>query len=46
MSMTFEFDELFKDCGMKNPLKMKDWIALYDVYFRGKINLTNLERFG
>jgi phytoene desaturase len=36
MSMTFEFDELFKDCGIKNPLKMKRLDPLYDVYFRGK----------
>jgi len=36
MSMTFEFDELFKDCGIENPLKLKALDPLYEVYFRGK----------
>ncbi|MEO6694471.1 MAG: phytoene desaturase family protein [Ignavibacteria bacterium] len=35
MSMTFEFDELFKDCGIPNPLKLKELDPLYEVNFRG-----------
>ncbi|MEO8211131.1 MAG: phytoene desaturase family protein [bacterium] len=36
MSMSFEFDELFKDCGIQNPLKLKGLDPLYEVYFRDK----------
>ena len=36
MSMTFEFDELFKDCGIPNPLKLTCLDPLYKVYFRDK----------
>ncbi len=36
MSMTFEFDELFKDCGIQNPLKLTSLDPLYKVYFRDK----------
>jgi len=35
MSMTFEFDELFRDCGIENPLKLKELDPLYEVNFRG-----------
>lgn len=34
MSMTFEFDELFRDCGMDNPLMLTQLDPLYDVRFR------------
>lgn len=36
MSMTFEFDDLFRECGIKNPLKLKSIDPLYDVYFRDR----------
>ncbi|HMS35390.1 MAG TPA: phytoene desaturase family protein [Ignavibacteria bacterium] len=36
MSMTFEFDELFKDCGLRNPLKLTSLDPLYKVNFRDK----------
>lgn len=36
MSMSFEFDELFSYCGLKNPLKLTKLDPLYDVYFRDK----------
>jgi phytoene desaturase len=36
MSMTFEFDELFKDCGLENPLKLHKLDPLYEVYFRDR----------
>lgn len=32
-SMSYEFDELFKDCGMPNPLKMQELDPVYAVYF-------------
>jgi len=34
MSMTYEFDELFKDIGIENPLKLKKLDPLYEVRFR------------
>ncbi|MDQ3021520.1 MAG: phytoene desaturase family protein [Bacteroidota bacterium] len=37
MSMTFEFDELFKDSGIPNPLKLKSLDPLYEVYFRDRM---------
>lgn len=35
-SMSYEFDELFKDCGIANPLKMKELNPIYSVYFADK----------
>ena len=32
-SMSYEFDELFKDCGLKNPLQMNELDPVYSVYF-------------
>lgn len=34
-SMSYEFDELFESCGMKNPLKFKKLDPLYSVNFAG-----------
>lgn len=42
MSMTFEFDDLFRDCGIKNPLKMIKLDPLYRVQFRGNSNVYNI----
>lgn len=36
MSMTFEFDKLFIDCGLENPLKLHKLDPLYEVYFRDR----------
>jgi len=36
MSMTFEFDDLFKSAGVNNPLLMKELDPIYQVYFEGK----------
>ena len=36
MSMTYEFDNLFKDAGVENPLKMKELDPIYQVYFEDK----------
>ena len=36
MSMTFEFDRLFEDAGIENPLKMKELDPIYQVYFENK----------
>jgi len=36
MSMTFEFDKLFKECGIENPLKLHSLDPLYEVYFRDR----------
>lgn len=44
MSMTYEFDEFFKDCGMKNPLKMKSLDPLYKVNFRGSSKIYNISK--
>jgi len=35
-SMSYEFDELFKDCGMPNPLQMNELNPVYSVYFSKK----------
>lgn len=35
-SMSYEFDELFNYCGMKNPLEMNELNPVYSVYFAGK----------
>lgn len=36
MSMTYEFDELFKYCGLENPIKLIALDPLYEVYFEGR----------
>ena len=36
MSMTYEFDELFKSAGVDNPLVMKELDPIYQVFFEGK----------
>ncbi|MFZ1291130.1 MAG: phytoene desaturase family protein [Melioribacteraceae bacterium] len=33
MSMTYEFDNLFKDAGIENPLAMKELDPIYQVFF-------------
>ncbi len=33
MSMSYEFEELFKSCGIKNPVKLKELDPLYQVFF-------------
>lgn len=35
MSMTYELDELFESCGIKNPVTMQELDPLYTVYFEG-----------
>lgn len=35
-SMSYEFDELFKDCGMENPLEMNELNPVYSVYFANR----------
>lgn len=44
MSMTYEFDQFFKDCGIKNPLKMKSLDPLYKVNFRGSNKFFNISK--
>ncbi len=36
MSMTYELEELFKDCGVKNPVPLKELDPLYQVFFEGQ----------
>ena len=36
MSMTYEFDNLFKDAGIENPIKMKELDPIYQVFFENK----------
>jgi len=36
MSMTYEFDRLFEDAGVENPLKMKELDPIYQVFFENK----------
>lgn len=36
MSMSFEFDELFKDAGVENPLNLFELEPIYQVYFEGR----------
>lgn len=36
MSMTYEFDELFKSVGIKNPVEFEELEPLYQVFFEGK----------
>lgn len=33
MCMTYEFDELFRDCNLENPLKLKELDLLYRVFY-------------
>lgn len=35
-SMSYEFTELFKSCGVENPLKLNELNPLYAVYFEGR----------
>lgn len=35
-SMSYEFTELFKSCGIDNPLKLNELDPLYSVYFEGR----------
>jgi phytoene desaturase len=35
-SMSYEFTELFKSCGIPNPLKLNELNPLYGVWFEGK----------
>jgi phytoene desaturase len=35
-SMSYEFEEFFKDCGISNPLKLRPLDPLYAVYFPGR----------
>jgi phytoene desaturase len=51
MSMSYELEELFKSCNIKNPIKLTELDPLYNVYFEGnpkpyKIwkTLDNLEK--
>ena len=36
MSMTYEFDNLFKDAGISNPLDMRELDPIYQVFFDGR----------
>lgn len=36
MSMTYEMDELFNSCGIKNPLQLEELDPLYNVYFENR----------
>ncbi len=42
MSMTFEFDQFFKDCGVKNPLILKKLDPLYEVRFRNNTKIYKI----
>lgn len=35
-SMSYEFDELFEDCGMANPLQMNELNPVYTVFFANR----------
>ncbi len=35
-SMSYEFDELFEDCGVANPLQMNELNPVYTVYFANR----------
>jgi phytoene desaturase len=35
-SMSYEFKELFEDCGIENPLQLNELNPLYAVYFEGR----------
>jgi phytoene desaturase len=36
MSMTYEFDDLFKSAGVENPLRMKELDPIYQVFMEGR----------
>jgi len=36
MSMSWELDELFKSCGLKNPIELEELDPLYQVYFENE----------
>ena len=36
MSMTYEFDNMFKDAGIENPIEMTELDPIYQVYFENK----------
>lgn len=36
MSMTYEFENLFRDAGVENPIKMTELDPIYQVYFENK----------
>ena len=36
MSMSYELDELFKFCGIKNPVELEELDPLYQVYFENE----------
>ncbi len=38
MSMSYELDELFDSCGIKNPIELEELDPLYQVFFEGKEN--------
>jgi len=37
-SMSYEFDELFKSCGIDNPLKLDKLDPVYQIFFRNKVD--------
>ncbi|MCS7074571.1 MAG: FAD-dependent oxidoreductase, partial [Bacteroidia bacterium] len=47
-SMSYEFDELFRFCGEKNPLQIQRLNPIYQVFFRGRKDpfriYTDIER--
>lgn len=36
MSMTYEFDKMFEDAGIENPLEMQELDPIYQVFFENK----------
>ena len=38
MSMTYEFDNLFRDAGVENPIEMTELDPIYQVYFENKVD--------
>ncbi|MFO7526955.1 MAG: phytoene desaturase family protein [Ignavibacteriaceae bacterium] len=36
MSMSYELDELFRSCGIENPVELEELEPLYQVFFEGK----------
>ncbi len=43
-SMSYEFDELFRDCGMENPLEYEQIHPLYTVNFAGSERIFKIYR--
>ncbi len=43
-SMSYEFDELFKSCGMENPLKFQQLDPLYTVNFAGNNRIFKISK--